>query len=98
MSLRVVFGPRIREILLMANAPRPVFFNVTLAVAKLYWRTIPKSMLDGVNVTIGPLVLACATISVKVCVALLPVPLLATRLIGKVPAVAGVPPSVAVPL
>src|SRR5450432_3057896 len=84
--------------LLMISLAVPVFCRVTFALAKWKKSTFPKSTLVGLTAAIGPPLLALDTVKVKLWVASIPMPLLAVKLIGKVPEADGVPLSVPVPL
>jgi hypothetical protein len=81
----------------LGNVPVALTVGVGLPVAV----TVKLPAVPTVNVVLAPLVIAGAwlTVSVKLCVAAVPTPLLAVIVSGYVPPVpvAGVPPSVAVP-
>ena len=98
MSLQAVEGPKVRDILLMLSLPVPEFRRVTAAVARLKKGTLPKLMLDGVRVAIGPPLITLDTVRLKLWAAAIPTPLLAVKLIGNTPDAAGVPLRVPVPL
>jgi len=74
--------------------------SVRLGAGKPVVATEKLPAAPTVNVVEAPLVIAGAwpTVSVKLCVAAVPMPLLAVIVIGKAPEVAEVPLSVAVPL
>lgn len=83
--------------LFIVTALLPVFCSVTWLDPRCSRWRLPKLMLVGVTVSVAPPA-AAVTVSVNDCVAALPTPFAAAKLMANVPLEAGVPLSVPVPL